>query len=899
MASLGDLFITVGAKIDGFRQAMGEVKSSLQSTAADVKTFGTAMTAAVTLPILGVAGAALKVAGDLEQTSIAFKTLLGSSTAASTHLKALKDFALKTPFQFSELTLASKRMQALGFEASSIIPILTNIGDAASALGMGAEGIQRIVTALGQMKAKGMVQAEEMRQLAEAGIPAWQILAKVLNTDVAGAMKAVEARTVSAATAIPAILAGMNEKFGGLMAAQSKTLLGQWSNIKDQLFFTLADIGASLAPAAKDAMQNVFSPMLEALKNLAKGFAELPAPIRNSIIALTALLALLGPVSFAVGGLLSAVTKLSLGMLALAPVLANVATAIRFGLIGALTGAELAVFGAAALFGVGIAMALSRAFSEEIARRSPTWAKLFNWHPEDENFFPKGSSESRLDRRQKGPGDFRGPSESRSARTANVSATASVFDAKQIAAAFSNLGVKNLALELTEAETAFRKLTAAGKLNAGQSQEAEDHIAKLRFGLERLTAGLPETREKLNRIPFAEKSREGALLTAQIDLLTEHHRKMTKEIAESGLTVEAFFVKKLDEAQASVERFSAIPAPTASWEAPIKDAGKALKEILGIFDVLPDPMREINEAAAALGVSLNKGNVPKLTESYNELEEAFSRNAISITTLNQAYVNLIRAKAAAGEATDAEIAKAKELEEAATRGMKKVAKERYDLGRELEQMAHRTFNSLGSDLARNIVAWKGWADTIKNVGKGFAEDFLSIMFKGLFKPLEDKFAEVAKRIGGWLSGIIGGGGSAASTATGGATSAAGGASSAGGAVAGATSGLAGIVAAVAGVATAISSVVGNFQMAGMNKSLDLIVNHTLRIFNEVFNQRVDHWHQFNETYNRLWEMQKVLMAGAGGVSIDLRNSTFGAGVNQQSIEAMFQAAFLKAQAARG
>lgn len=63
-----------------------------------------------------------------------------------------------------------------------------------------------------------------------------------------------------------------------------------------------------------------------------------------------------------------------------------------------------------------------------------------------------------------------------------------------------------------------------------------------------------------------------------------------------------------------------------------------------------------------------------------------------------------------------------------------------------------------------------------------------------------------------------------------------------GAVAGAVgSSLSGIVGAVGSVATAISSVVSNFQMAGMNKSLDVIVQHTLGTKNELENLRRDEW----------------------------------------------------------
>ena len=55
--------------------------------------------------------------------------------------------------------------------------MLRSIGDASAAAGKGKEGIDRIALALGQMRAKGKVPSEEMRQLTEANIEAWDILA--------------------------------------------------------------------------------------------------------------------------------------------------------------------------------------------------------------------------------------------------------------------------------------------------------------------------------------------------------------------------------------------------------------------------------------------------------------------------------------------------------------------------------------------------------------------------------------------------------------------------------------------------------------------------------------------------------------------------------------------------
>ncbi len=307
----GNAAVTSAAHYQQLQAHLTDISEKAKQLGSDLTSLGTTLSIGLTAPIVGVGAAALKTAGELEQNSIAFQTMLGSAAAAQEHLERLRAFALTTPFQFEDLVLASKRMQALGFEAKEVIPALTSIGDAAAALGLGAEGINRVVTALGQMKAKGMIQAEEMRQLAEAGIPAWQILAKTLETDVAGAMKMVEERTVEAATAVPALLAGMNEKFGGLMAAQAKTLLGQWSNFKDALSFTLADIGTSIAPVFKGMMEDIVLPLLGTVKDLAAGFKALPDPLQQFTVGVLGLTAALGPALIVTGKMIEGFGQLA------------------------------------------------------------------------------------------------------------------------------------------------------------------------------------------------------------------------------------------------------------------------------------------------------------------------------------------------------------------------------------------------------------------------------------------------------------------------------------------------------------------------------------------------------------------------------------------------------------
>lgn len=223
-------------------RAAGEGFKGAFSAAADL----TKVMLGVGAGLLAAAGGAVKLAGDAEQAQVAFTTLLGSGQKARSFLAELSQFAARTPFELPGLQNSSRKLLAFGFTAQQIIPMMTAIGDAVGALGGGAPEIDRVTLALGQMQAKGKVSAEEMNQLAELGIPAWDMLAKAIGISIPEAMQRAQNGAISASEAIPGILQGMEDRFAGSMDTQSQTLLGLWSTVTDTARQTLTGLGQFL-----------------------------------------------------------------------------------------------------------------------------------------------------------------------------------------------------------------------------------------------------------------------------------------------------------------------------------------------------------------------------------------------------------------------------------------------------------------------------------------------------------------------------------------------------------------------------------------------------------------------------------------------------------------------------
>jgi len=60
----------------------------------------------------------------LEQTQVAFGTMLGSADKAKKLLTDLSDFAQKTPFELTGLRSTAKQLLAFGVSAEEMIPTL-------------------------------------------------------------------------------------------------------------------------------------------------------------------------------------------------------------------------------------------------------------------------------------------------------------------------------------------------------------------------------------------------------------------------------------------------------------------------------------------------------------------------------------------------------------------------------------------------------------------------------------------------------------------------------------------------------------------------------------------------------------------------------------------------------
>lgn len=174
-----------------------------------------------------------QIASNREQKRISFSTLLGSDEAADEYLGQMTDFAAKTPFGYDQLANMSKTLLAYGYKEDELLPLLTKVGDAGSALGMSGEDMNYVATYLGRMNNTGKTTLEYLNPLLERGIPVFDYLADASGKTNAEVQEMISKGMIPGAEAAKIIADYMGEDFAGNMEKQAQTFAGLTSTLED------------------------------------------------------------------------------------------------------------------------------------------------------------------------------------------------------------------------------------------------------------------------------------------------------------------------------------------------------------------------------------------------------------------------------------------------------------------------------------------------------------------------------------------------------------------------------------------------------------------------------------------------------------------------------------------
>ena len=187
---------------------------------------------------------------ELESQAKSLQVLTGSAQKAGQIIKELQQLGAVTPFTSAELIDSAKRLQAFGVEADRVVETTRRLADVSGATGAELQGL---VTAYGQVQAKGRLQGEELLQFQERGVALQQELRKQYNLSGEEFQDALQKGKISAEAVQFAIenLTDAGGKYANGAIAQSDTLNGRFSTLQDGIEGLARSIGTALTPAIK------------------------------------------------------------------------------------------------------------------------------------------------------------------------------------------------------------------------------------------------------------------------------------------------------------------------------------------------------------------------------------------------------------------------------------------------------------------------------------------------------------------------------------------------------------------------------------------------------------------------------------------------------------------------
>tara|TARA_R110002073_G_scaffold59094_7_gene149256 strand:- start:4945 stop:8109 length:3165 start_codon:yes stop_codon:yes gene_type:complete len=234
---------------------------------------------------VGQASAGVTDIAQLTRVENTLSIILKDGDKATKLMKELEAIDLQLPVDMGLLADATVKLAGAGFDPNSITKNLGSILDAGAVSPEGVnEGTSRIVRAMSQIKAKGRLQAEELLQLQEIGLPVNRILSEQFGgRSIDSITKASQAGDIPVDEILNKLIAGFEQNFGGALKKQSEDLLGLAGQIQEKWAAIRREIAEPLFQPLEEALRDLnnaieagkFDDLKEALKGAAMAAVDL------------------------------------------------------------------------------------------------------------------------------------------------------------------------------------------------------------------------------------------------------------------------------------------------------------------------------------------------------------------------------------------------------------------------------------------------------------------------------------------------------------------------------------------------------------------------------------------------------------------------------------------------
>lgn len=204
-----------------------------------------------------------------QQTSIAtkqFTAFLGSADLAAGVVADLTAFSARKFLDTGDVLSAGKALAAFGEDTRNLVPVLSRVADIAAATG---KDFNELATIYGKARTAGVLYAEDINQLVDAGIPIIQEFAKQLGVSTNQVKKLASEGKISFEELQLAFfnLTKEGSKFAGQAETSAFTIGGAWRGLVGELRPLLESVGDFFA-AVGQRVVNTATDLVRDVKKL-------------------------------------------------------------------------------------------------------------------------------------------------------------------------------------------------------------------------------------------------------------------------------------------------------------------------------------------------------------------------------------------------------------------------------------------------------------------------------------------------------------------------------------------------------------------------------------------------------------------------------------------------------
>lgn len=287
--------------VDNASKVFKNVADNMNAVGKQMQSIGTKMTAAVTLPLIGVAAGALKAAGDMEALEKGFSAVYKGAVPVTEQLEQLGEVAKLPGLGLQEAYKGSIRLQAIGFSAEKAKESLMVFGNAVATVGGGRVELERAIYGLQQMANTEFPLGEDLNIIKDA-IP--QVTPLLEEAFGASRSDELAEMGVKSKEIVDVLLTGL-----GKLPPVAGGMKNAFENLSDSIFVSLSTIGETINKTFN--IEGLFNRIGDTIGMLADKFANLTPQMQKMILVGAGIAAAIGPLLLILGTLSVALAAIS------------------------------------------------------------------------------------------------------------------------------------------------------------------------------------------------------------------------------------------------------------------------------------------------------------------------------------------------------------------------------------------------------------------------------------------------------------------------------------------------------------------------------------------------------------------------------------------------------------